>query len=470
MLGRPIPMSPWPHRQPGLGRPSDPLLTPATAPRAWSWLKLLGPTLLGYALLGKGWAYLGWPPIFIGELTLLGGLTLLVLSGDWRRIFDVPASWALAALGAWGTFRTIPFVSTHGVDALRDAAVWGYGAFALVSCGGILARPERLGLALQWYQQFARIFLPVIPLVWLARRFLADYLPCWPGTNVPLVDAKGGDVFVHLGSILAFWVAGFAGPVGSLRVTLMAACVALVGTFDRGGLLSYLAVSAACLVHRPFDRSIWRMAAAAFFGIVLLTLLNVHVQMPGREREISSEQIINNVLSIAGSSDAGDLDGTKRWRLEWWGVIADYTVFGEHFWAGKGFGVNLADDDGFQCNADGSVRSPHNVHMTFLARTGVPGLLLWALVQGAWAAGVLRGYVLSRIAGDGAWSGCFLFLGTSWMAFLINASFDVFLEGPMGGAWFWTLYGMGLAAIRVQRLDPGALISGPLPEVRDLPR
>ena len=26
----------------------------------------------------------------------------------------------------------------------------------------------------------------------------------------------------------------------------------------------------------------------------------------------------------------------------------DYTVFGDYFWTGKGFGINLADDDGFQ--------------------------------------------------------------------------------------------------------------------------
>lgn len=444
----------------------------ANGPRArpWTWLALLGPTLLGYALLGRGWAYLGVPPIFIGEVVLAAGLALLVLSGEWRRALDHPAAWTLVALGAWGLPRTLPYLSTHGVDALRDAAVWGYGLFALIAAGGILARPERLAMVLDRYRRFTRIFLPVIPVVWLARRFLGDSLPCWPGSTVPIVDAKGGDVFVHLGGILAFWVAGFEGSVGGLRVALMALCVALVGTFDRAGLLSYLAVSAACLAHRPFDRSLWRMAVAAFFGVVLLAVGDVHIQMPGREREISSEQIINNVLSIAGSSDAGDLDGTKRWRLEWWGVIVDYTVFGEHFWLGKGFGVNLADDDGFQCNADGSVRSPHNVHMTFLARTGVPGLLLWLLVQGAWAVAVLRGYASSRSAGDWAWAGTFLFLGTYWMAFLINASFDVFLEGPMGGAWFWTVYGTGLAAVRIHRTHPEVLRGGPRTGPRAAPR
>jgi hypothetical protein len=427
----------------------------------WFWLVLLCPTLLGYALLGKGWAYLGVAPIFIGEVALLSGLGLLLVTGDWRRVVNVPAVWALVALGAWGVCRTWPFIPAHGVNALRDAAVWGYGAFALLVCGGILAQPSRLNLLLRRYLQFTRVFLWGIPVVWLVRRFLGDSLPCWPGSDVPILDAKGGDVFVHLGGTLAFWVAGFEGRVSLVRVSVMAFCVALIGTFDRAGLLAYLAVFGVCLVHRPADGSLWRMMVAGLCGLVLLAVTNIRIQMPGREREISSEQILNNVWSIVSHSEAGDLDGTKRWRLEWWGVIADYTVFGEYFWTGKGFGINLADDDGFQCNADGSVRSPHNVHMTFLARAGVPGVFLWGVVQGVWAAGILRGYVRSRLAADPRGSGLFLFLGAYWMAFLINASFDVFLEGPMGGIWFWTVYGAGLAAMRIHRLRPDLLDPAP---------
>jgi hypothetical protein len=30
-------------------------------------------------------------------------------------------------------------------------------------------------------------------------------------------------------------------------------------------------------------------------------------------------------------------------------------------------------------------------------------------------------------------------------------SFDVYIEGPVGGIWFWTLIGFGVAALRVQK-------------------
>ena len=45
------------------------------------WLKFLGLTLLGYAVLGKGWAYVGYPPLFIGE-RLCREIVLPRLPGD----------------------------------------------------------------------------------------------------------------------------------------------------------------------------------------------------------------------------------------------------------------------------------------------------------------------------------------------------------------------------------------------------
>ena len=78
-------------------------------------------------------------------------------------------------------------------------------------------------------------------------------------------------------------------------------------------------------------------------------------------------------------------------------MILDYTAFGDHFWTGKGYGINLADSDGFQVVWEGSpLRSPHNSHLTFLARSGVPGLALWALLQATVFFSLLRAYFRCR--------------------------------------------------------------------------
>ena len=63
----------------------------------------------------------------------------------------------------------------------------------------------------------------------------------------------------------------------------------------------------------------------------------------------------------------------------------------------------------------------------------------------------------SRRLGEHPWPELFLFLLGYWLAFMINASFDVFLEGPMGGIWFWTVYGVGLAAVWLYKYHPAVL-------------
>jgi len=48
-----------------------------------------------------------------------------------------------------------------------------------------------------------------------------------------------------------------------------------------------------------------------------------------------------------------------------------------------------------------------------------------------------------------------------WLAAIVNMSVDVYLAGPQGGIWFWTMIGVGLAVSRfvsagVEPSEPGA--------------
>jgi O-antigen ligase len=193
--------------------------------------------------------------------------------------------------------------------------------------------------------------------------------------------------------------------------------------------------------------------------VLLLWALDIHIETkvhdPGRI--VSADQIIDNLQSIFSDSNNETLDGSREWRLLWWDTISDYTLHGEYFWKGKGFGVNLADDDGFQVEADHSLRNPHNGHLTMLARGGVPMLVLWIVCQGTLGYGLAVSAWSARRRGDAHWFGLLAFLLIYWLAFLINASFDVFLEGPVGGIWFWCVYGAGIGAVWIYRNCPQAL-------------
>ena len=142
--------------------------------------------------------------------------------------------------------------------------------------------------------------------------------------------------------------------------------------------------------------------------------------------------------------------GTKQFRLAWWTKIVDYTFFGPYFWTGKGFGVNLGADDGFQ-PADNTilVRAPHNSHLSALARMGVPGFVIWVLLQGAFAIGLLRSTLTHRRLGDRKVAAVGAWILVYWTAMMVNTSFDPYLEGPQGGIWFWTLFGLGLVIVRL---------------------
>jgi hypothetical protein len=162
---------------------------------------------------------------------------------------------------------------------------------------------------------------------------------------------------------------------------------------------------------------------------------------------------VQNLGSLTSDTGSDGLDSTKEWRMDWWKTITGYTLQGKYFWTGKGFGINLADDDGFQLMADHSLRNPHSVHMTMLARGGVPMLLLWASAIGSWFWLMGASFLSARRHSQTLWEGMFFFLPAYLLAFLINGSFDVFIEGPMGGIWLWSIFGTGLGAALIYRRE-----------------
>ena len=95
--------------------------------------------------------------------------------------------------------------------------------------------------------------------------------------------------------------------------------------------------------------------------------------------------------------------------------------------------MSLATDDDI-ITLDNRLRSPHNFHLNIMSRFGVLLFMIWTyfLIQ------LLRPLFKKQLQGKRLLIGCIL------LAFLVNASFDVFLEGPMGAFPFWTWMGLYL--------------------------
>lgn len=414
--------------------------------------------LLGYALLGRAFAYVGVAPLFIGEITLLLGLVTLTFSGSVGPLLRLMPARILIALMVWGLACTLPHIGTYRFDAFRDAVLWGYGTYALVVAAVFVQDPERFRRVLVRYRSFVYIFISLIWVVFIVYQMYASTLPKMPGSSAPILAAKGGDILVHLAGVTAFILVGMARPKLPVLL-LLALSLGMTVVSNRGGMVSFALATFSVLLLRPPTVRLGRVVFFGFFAVTLLGLVNPRYEVDG-QRTVSFESLVTNVVSIFGDSDASHLEGTKEWRLTWWTKIVGYTFGGDYFLMGKGFGVNLATSDGFQVEEDESLRSPHNGHMTFLARSGVPGFVLWMALQLLWGGSIFRRCLEARRAGDHAWQGIFAFLLAYWIAFMVNASFDVFLEGPMGGIWFWCLIGTGMAALHIHRHHPDVARDG----------
>jgi hypothetical protein len=421
-------------------------------------LTLLSLVLVAYALFSRGAAYAGHYPVFVGELILgLGLLTCLLSPG--LPVMRSPLAWLLVVFMAWGAARTLPYVHEYGSAAVRDAAAWGYAVFALL-VGSCLGRTGLLWRVPGRYTLFARILPFGILFAWAVTRYAAKRIPAWPDSGVPVVVFKPGDAAVHLAGALAFVLLGLYPPGGrGFRESWTrwfwwagwVAAAAIVAAASRSALLSIVTAGSAVLLVRP-RVSLWKPVLATMIIATVLVVGDVSIQVR-RGRALSGAQLGQNVASIRDNQNAaGNLAGTVLWRLSWWHDIIGYTVWGPYFWGGKGYGINLADDDGYQLSylpsqEARSLRSPHNGHMMFLARGGVPGLTLWALLQLSFGLALARGYLRQRRIDRGWWPRVYLWTLAYWAAFMVNASFDVFLEGPQGGIWFWCVFGFGLAVM-----------------------
>jgi hypothetical protein len=409
--------------------------------------------LIGYAIFGRTFAGLGVRPIFVGEVVLALGVLSAIANGWHVRVARTPVLYFLMAFMAWCAARTIPYVGTFGLNALRDAVLWGYGIFVFL-LAPILIRRDLVRRIPTLYERLIPWILIGAPL-WVLITGWSDMggLP-----EAYWVRPKPTDAAVHLAGAATFllacpWAESSAGgrwtkwfaQKGAWPVWLIG--VVAMGSVTRGGLLAVLAAILVVAILLPFrvGGKLVPLGATALLLAALWLGWGVSLGQTREDRAIGPEQIIENLRSVGSNSGSDELQGTIDWRILWWNSIIDYTVRGEYFWTGRGFGINLGYEEGIEPYPDSPTRSPHNGHLTILARAGVPGLVLWILLQLSFALTLVVGFMRARGAGEYIRASLMAWVLGYWVAFMVNASFDVYLEGPQGGIWFWCLIAYGIA-------------------------
>ena len=402
--------------------------------------------LFAYAVLGRGFAGTRAGPIYIGDIVLLFGMAAAFLGAAWSRILSLRPAWLLLPFIAWGAARTVPYIPVYGRDALRDGAMWAYALFALIVAGICVSRPRRIEALVALYRRYAIIFAVAGTGAYLIQALFPTSLPHFPGTEFTFVSVRNGEVMVQAAGIFSFVLVGMRS--GWMPLVLMSPmiCLAMIGA--RAGMLAFFASTLLALMLKPGRRRVLLPISSFILGAAVLLVIasSSAIQLPFSTRSISAGQLGANILSIFGYDPDAELLITNAWRTIWWQHLIHDALSPDYFIAGKGFGINLTEE---VYGDQELLRSPHNFHLNILARAGAVGFAFWILLQTSWAFAILRAWRQAKLLGHLSWHGFFAWLLAWWAAFMVNASFDVFLEGPMGATWFWGMFGLGLAGLWV---------------------
>jgi hypothetical protein len=407
-----------------------------------NWSKWVLFLLLGFALTGRSFAYLGIPPakLFISDLTLTAFVFLRP-----RELFDPwiqaltrggplgPFAWMLLASVGYGIVEVVRglLAGFPPVIALQNLVFNVYPIYMFL---GIWVGARRPQLLLRYVQVFAVCFCMYAPAYLL---FLHKVELAMPGSDgVSVFGQAGNGGFIMLGLLCLdpkpgrFWF-----PMSMGAMVFLAAQVRA----------EWAGMGLALLIWGILSRKMTRVVTFGAAIAALLTigfLLDVTIPSPAeRGGAISSPEIVARAISavspdlakdLTGSENTGFYRGTVTWRERWWSAIwANSQVNYTNLLIGPGYGFALRDLVNYLKDS-GAIRTPHSVFFYALGYAGWIGVVLFLGLQGACGALMWRAY---RLTGQS-------FGIAAWAFALLGAFFGNVLETPAGAIPFYLTLGL----------------------------
>jgi hypothetical protein len=411
--------------------------------RNWdNWSKWVLFLLLGFALTGRSFAYLGIPPakLFIGDLTLAAFILLgrRKLFDPWFRALTTggplgPFAWVLLVSVAYGIFEVIRGVLA-GFSPIVAIENLVFNVYPIYLFLGIWVGTRRPELLLKYVQVFAVCFCMYAPAYLLFLHSVKLEMPGSDGISVFGQAGNGG--FIILGLLcldpkpIRFWLPMSIGAIVFLAEQVRA---------------EWAGMALALLIWGILSRKMTKVAAfgAAIAALLLIGFaLDVNIPSPGeRGGAISSSEIIARGIAAAspdlardltGSENTGFYRGTVTWRERWWKAIwANSQESYTNLLIGPGYGFMLRNLVNYLKDS-GGVRTPHSVFFYALGYGGWIGVLLFVSLQAACAALMWRAYrITGQSFGIAAWAFC-----------LLGAFFGNVLETPSGAIPFYLTLGL----------------------------
>jgi hypothetical protein len=372
----------------------------------------------------------------MAEALWLLGLGLIFLSRrSYEFVWDLRAKLLTLFLLVGLLYIPIGLGGFPFIDVIRDSFVFQYGWFVFIV---FLFKEEQA----QVWKKIITIYtwFPIFGLLnFFFQNFVVDADLFKPFGDISFILYKYGDMGVHL--LISSLVLLVFQQKRSIRFQAVMAILILFNlliltAYSRSGMLAYIL---GVLVYIVLSNEAYIKTRVKQYTKYLPLLLmivvpiyaSVKVQENFQGRKVGIEQVTQNVGSFVGASKDANLEDNKLWRLVWWAKILDYSFSPSYFFQGKGLGMSLSETDEV-VSEEAEVRSPHNFHLTVMARFGVPIFCIWLF----WL------FILYKPMFKRHLDAKTLLISTVLLSFIVNASFDVFLEGPMGAFPFWTWVGL----------------------------
>ena len=386
-----------------------------------------------YVFLNKGVAY----TYLVEALWLFGILLLLMDRKKVELVWNKTTKLILFFIAISFVYILRGVAKYDIIDLIRDSFIFQYGWFVFI----LFLFKEKLEIIWETLFFIYKWFPFVALLNFILQYFVPFFETVAPFGGIPILLYKNGDMGVQLLISTLLLLYSFENKTLKWRVLLslvIALDFLILASYSRSGIVAFLA-SMLCFIY--FNKDIQLQSRVRllikYLPIILLVVTPIYINIKVAEnfqgRAVGLEQIKNNFSSIVGGTTDATSENNVVWRLVWWAKIIDYSLSSPNFFIGKGLGMNLATDDDI-ITLDDSLRSPHNFHLNIMSRFGVLLFMIWMyfLIQ------LLKPLFKKQLQGKRLLIGCIL------LAFLLNASFDVFLEGPMGAFPFWTWLGLYL--------------------------
>lgn len=399
--------------------------------------------LIGYSILNRGFAYIGYYPFFIGEFTLFFYLLKINHKIELPKFLGTLAGKMWVILFLYNLIIFLFSVLNDINESIRNSIVWVYTIFFYVGyCyGNSLSKQKaipRFELFIFICSNLTIFYFILFPF----RSELRDFTMFVYGSNA-LVGYYSTLHALSIGFIFYF-IFYRSLRFRTIWISLGLFLIIFVSQ-ARASILAIGFIYLYIIFMSKSKKAFWSIIIAfctAFLFLFIIEMMGINLHIEGQRGDASFDFFQNLLSSIFFESDINSLDGTRTHRLDMWKYVIE-KVFSTLLSASFGLGYNVVLIDRAtgidpETGLQTILRYPHNSFVSVLGFSGVIGLIFYCIFIGLILYRIIR---VSRSKNISSlillkWYPVFL------IGYSVSAFFSTVLEAPFHNFVFWIISGV----------------------------